>query len=86
MYICVFLYCIFGMYSTRCTGLCSIPSLSEGVFKFDKNLSIAAKMHHILKKENRHLKPEEILEEARALEWHIDEQEAVEHRQPLRSI
>ena len=41
-----------------------------------KNLSIAAKMHHILKKEKRPLKPEEILEEARALEWHIDEQEA----------
>ena len=51
-----------------------------------KNLSIAAKMHHILKKENRPLKPEEILEEAKALEWHIDEQEAADAISFLKQI
>ena len=57
-----------------------------GVVHDYKNLSIAAKMHHILKKENRPLKPEEILEEARALEWNIDEQEAADAISFLKQI
>lgn len=47
-----------------------------GVAHDYKNLSIAAKMHHILKKENKPMEPEDILEEAKALEWHIDKKEA----------
>lgn len=57
-----------------------------GVVYDYKNLSIAAKMHHILKKENKPLTPEEILEEARALEWHIDEQEATDAISFLKQI
>jgi len=50
----------------------------HGVVHDYKNLSIAAKMHHILKKENQPLAPKEILEEAKALEWYIGEGEAVD--------
>ena len=57
-----------------------------GVVHDYKNLSIAAKMHHILKKENRHLTSGEILEEARMLEWHIDEQEATDAISFLKQI
>lgn len=51
-----------------------------------KNLSIAAKMHHILKIENKPMEPEEILEEAKALEWHIDKQEAADAISFLKQI
>lgn len=51
-----------------------------------KNLSIAAKMHHILKKENKPMEPEDILEEAKALEWHIDKKEASEAISFLKQI
>lgn len=41
-----------------------------------KNLSIAAKMHQILRIEKKHMTPEEILEEAKSIGWDIEEKEA----------
>jgi len=41
-----------------------------------KNLSIAAKMNHILKLEGKPMTSDEILEEAKALGWKISEDEA----------
>ena len=47
-----------------------------GVSHDYKNLSIAAKMHNILKRQKRPMTIEEILEEAKALGWTITEEEA----------
>lgn len=41
-----------------------------------KNLSIAAKMHQILGIEGKEMTAEEILEEAKYIEWNIEEKEA----------
>lgn len=43
-----------------------------------KNLSIAAKMYHILKRENKQMTTYEIMEEAKVLDWEIGENEAQE--------
>ncbi|HHE40419.1 MAG TPA: hypothetical protein ENL10_02835 [Candidatus Cloacimonetes bacterium] len=55
-------------------------SLSEmrdlGMAHDYKNLSIAAKMHHILKLEEKSMTSDEILDEAKALGWDISEDEA----------
>jgi len=40
-----------------------------------KSLSVAAKMHHILKNKGQ-MKPSEILNEAKALDWNINKEEA----------
>ena len=57
-----------------------------GVVHDYKNLSIAAKMHHILKKEKKPMEADDILEEAKALEWHIDEKEAADAISFLKQI
>jgi uncharacterized protein YwgA len=42
-----------------------------------KNLSIAAKMHQILRIEKKKMTPEEILDEAKSIGWEIEEKEAL---------
>jgi len=49
-----------------------------GVAHDYKNLSIAAKMYHILKRENKPMTTYEIMEEAKVLDWDIGEKEAQE--------
>ena len=55
-------------------------SLSEmrnlGMVYDYKNLSIAAKMHHILKLEEKSMTSDEIMEEAEVLGWNISEDDA----------
>lgn len=54
-----------------------------------KNLSIAAKMHHILKVERRSMTPQTILKEASALDWRIkmkEAEEAIDFLQELKLI
>jgi len=48
----------------------------QGATNDYKNLSIAAKMHQILRIEKKHMTPEEILEEAKSIGWDIEEKEA----------
>ncbi len=52
-----------------------IDMKEAGVTNDYKSLSIAAKMHHIVKAGKR-MRPSEVLEEAKALEWKISEEEA----------
>ncbi|MCE8425069.1 MAG: hypothetical protein J5U17_04765 [Candidatus Methanoperedens sp.] len=47
-----------------------------GVARDYKNLSIAAKMYHILKRENKLMTTYEIMEEGKVLDWDIGEKEA----------
>ncbi len=55
----------------------SLYKLQElGMVQDYKNLSIAAKMDHILKLEGKPMTSDEILEEAKALGWKISEDEA----------
>jgi uncharacterized protein YwgA len=49
-----------------------------GLARDYKNLSIAAKMYHILKRENKPMTTYEIMEEAKVLDWDIGEKEAQE--------
>ncbi|MFZ3058405.1 MAG: hypothetical protein WA102_01590 [Candidatus Methanoperedens sp.] len=51
-----------------------------------KNLSIAAKMYHILKIENKPMTTYEIMEEAKALNWEIEEVKAQEALKFLKGI
>jgi len=49
-----------------------------GLARDYKNLSIAAKMYHILKREKKPMTTYEIMEEAKVLDWDIGEKEAQE--------
>lgn len=51
-----------------------------------KNLSIAAKMYHILKRENKPMTTYEIMEEAKVLDWDIGEKEAQEALEFLKGM